>query len=79
MAHIRGYTAADGSHWRQYRSMGRYADLASQDDAQEIQVWHTHNNHLAGRLSGISANKFCMSMNKREYTQANKDWLTAKA
>ena len=58
MAHIRNDTAADGSHWRQYRSMGRYADLASQDNAQEIQVWHTRNNHLSGRLGGLSANKY---------------------
>ena len=58
MAHIRGYTADDGCHRWQYRSMGRYATLVSQDDAQEIQVWHNPNNHHAGRLSGISANKF---------------------
>ena len=55
MAHIRGYAAADGRHWWQYRSMGRYATLASQDDAQEVQVWHTCNNHLAGWLSVLSA------------------------
>ena len=48
MAHIRSYTADDCRHWRQYRSMGSYATLASQDDAQEVQVWHTHNNHHAG-------------------------------
>ena len=55
MAHIRGNTAADGSHWRQYWGMGRYATLASQDDAQEIQVWHTSNNHYADCLGGLSA------------------------
>ena len=59
--------------------MGRYATLASQDDAQEIQVWHTRNNHLSGRLGGLSANKYWLNMNKREYAQANKEWLTAKA
>ena len=48
MAHIRSYTADDCRHWRQHRSLGRYATLASQDDAQEVQVWHTHNNHHAG-------------------------------
>ena len=58
MAHIRSYTADDGSHRRQYRSMGRYEALASQDDAQEVQVWHTRNNHYTGRLSDLSANKF---------------------
>ena len=36
MAHIWDYFADHGSYWRQYRSMGRYAALASQDDAQEI-------------------------------------------
>lgn len=39
-------------------SLGRYATLASQDDAQEVQVWHTNNNHLAGCLGGLSANKY---------------------
>ena len=34
-----------------------------------------------GRKDGrwVITNKNSMSMNKREYTQANKDWLTAKA
>lgn len=36
----------------------RYATLASQDDAQEIQVWHSRNNHLTGRLGGLSANTY---------------------
>ena len=65
MAHIRGYSSADGSHWRQYRSMGRYAALASQDDAQEVQVWHTYNNHLAGLLSGLSALNFITMARRR--------------
>ena len=48
MAYIGGYAADDGSHRRQHRSMDRYAALASQNDAQEVQVWNTHNNHHAG-------------------------------
>ena len=54
MAKIRGYTPDDGCHRWQYWSMGRYAYLASQDDAQEIQPWHTCNNHHADCISGLS-------------------------
>lgn len=54
-AHIRSYTADDGCHRWQYWGMGRYATLASQDNAQEIQAWHTSNNDHAGLLSGLSA------------------------
>ena len=36
---------------------GNIGALASQDDTQEIQVWHTRNNRHAGRLSGLSAYK----------------------
>ena len=54
MAHIRSYTADDGSLWRQHRSMDRYATLASQDEAQEVQVWHTCNNNHTSWLSGLS-------------------------
>lgn len=36
MAYIGGYTSADSSHWRQHRSMGGYAALASQNNAQEF-------------------------------------------
>ena len=55
MAHIIGYAADDCRHWRQHRSLGRYATLASQDNAQEVQVWNTSNNDHAGLLSGLSA------------------------
>ena len=41
--------------------MGRYATLASQDNAQEIQVWHTRNNHLSGRLGDLSAYNHIMT------------------
>lgn len=41
--------------------MGWYATLASQDDAQEIQVWHTPNNHLAGCLGSLSAYNHIMT------------------
>ena len=58
MANVRGYTPYDGCHRWQYWSMGRYAYLASQDDAQEIQVWHTNNNHHADGIGGLSANKY---------------------
>ena len=61
MAHIRSYTADDGCHWWQYRSMGRYATLASQDDAQEIQVWHTFNKHYADCFGGLSAYNHIMT------------------
>ena len=71
MAHIRSYTAYDGSNWRQHRSMDRYATLASQDDAQEVQVWHTRNNHLAGRLNGLSAlNSITMARRRIEEEKA---------
>lgn len=71
MAHIRGYAADDCRHWWQYRSMGRYAALASQDDAQEVQVWHTHNIHLAGLLSGLSAlNSITMARRRIEEEKA---------
>lgn len=39
------------------RSMGRYATLASQDYAQEIQVWYPPNNHPADCFFGLSAYK----------------------
>ena len=65
MSHIRSYTADDGSNWRQHRSLGRYATLASQNDAQEVQVWHTTNNHLAGLLSGLSAYNSITMANRR--------------
>ena len=64
MAHIRGYPADDGCHWWQYRSMGRYATLASQDDAQEIQVWHTSNNHHADCIGGLSAHNSITMANR---------------
>ena len=35
--------------------MKKYVALASQDDAHEVQVWHTRNNDHAGLLSGLSA------------------------
>ena len=71
MAHLRGYAADDGSHWRQYWSMGWYAVLASQDYAQEVQVWHTRNNHLAGRLNGLSAlNSITMARRRIEEEKA---------
>ena len=71
MAHIWDDFADHGSYWWQYRSMGRYAALASQDDAQEVQVWHTHNNHLAGLLSGLSAlNSITMARRRIEEEKA---------
>ena len=71
MAHIRGYAADDCRHRRQYRSMGRYATLASQNYAQEVQVWHTTNNHLAGLLSGLSAlNSITMARRRIEEEKA---------
>ena len=71
MAHIRSYAADDGSHRRLYRSMDRYATLASQNDAQEVQVWHTRNNHLAGRLNGLSAhNSITMARRRIEEEKA---------
>ena len=57
MAHIRGHAADDGYRWWQHRGMGRYADLASQDHAQEVPVWDTHNNHHADSLSDVSVYK----------------------
>ena len=41
--------------------MGSYATLASQDYAQEIQVWHTSNDHHADCLSGLSAYNHIMT------------------
>ena len=41
--------------------MGRYATLASQDYAQEIQVWHTFNTHYADCLGGLSAYNHIMT------------------
>lgn len=64
MAHIRGYTADDCRHWRQHRSLERYATLASQDNAQEVQVWHTSNNDHAGLLSGLSAHNSITMANR---------------
>ena len=61
MAHIRSYTADDGCHRWQYWGMGRYATLASQDYAQEIQVWHTFNNHHADCFGGLSAYNHIMT------------------
>ena len=65
MAHIRGYAADDGCHRWQYWGMGRYATLASQDDAQEIQVWHTCNSHHADCLGGLSAHNSITMANRR--------------
>ena len=65
MAYIRGYTADDGCHRWQYWGMGRYATLASQDDAQKIQVWHTSNHHHADCLGGLSAHNFITMANRR--------------
>lgn len=65
MAHIRGYAADDWRHWRQYRNMGWYATLASQDDAQKVQVWHTRNNHHTGLLSGFSAHNSITMVSRR--------------
>ena len=42
--------------------MGWYATLASQDDAQEIQVWHTSNHHHADCIGGLSANKYYIEL-----------------
>ena len=61
MAHIRGYTADYGCHRWQHWGMGRYATLASQDYAQEIQVWHTFNTHYADCLGGLSAYNHIMT------------------
>ena len=61
MAHIRSYTADDGCHRWQYWGMGRYATLASQDYAQEIQVWHTFNKHYADCFGGLSAYNHIMT------------------
>ena len=66
MAYIRGYAAADGSHWRQHRSLGWHETLASQDDAQEVQAWHTSNNHHTDSPAGLSAYK-CNRMNIIEF------------
>ena len=41
--------------------MGSYATLASQDYAQEIQVWHTINNHYADCFGGLSAYNHVMT------------------
>jgi len=61
MTYIRGYTADNGCHRWKYWSMGRYATLASQDYAQEIQVWHTFNNHHADCFGGLSAYNHIMT------------------
>ena len=55
MAHFRSYSHCLGSHRRQYWSMGRHAYLASQDEAQEIQVGYPYNHYLADSFSNLSA------------------------
>ena len=44
--------------------MKKYVALASQDDAHEVQVWHTRNNHPAGLLSGLSAHNSITMANR---------------
>ena len=61
MAHIRSNTVDHSYYWRQYRSMCWYATLASQDYAQEIQVWHTFNKHYADCFGGLSAYNHIMT------------------
>ena len=61
MAHIRSNTVDHSYYWRQYRSMCWYAALASQDYAQEIQVWHTFNKHYADCFGGLSAYNHIMT------------------
>ena len=39
LAHIGGNLADTCSHWRKYWSIAWDEGLASQDDAQEVQVW----------------------------------------
>ena len=41
MESIRGYTTGVGSDRRQYWGLAGNEDLASQDSAQEIQIWST--------------------------------------
>lgn len=48
MANNRNSIAAPCRHRRQHRRVAWHEGMAPQDQAQEIQVWHTRNHHPAG-------------------------------
>ena len=41
MAHTGSHLAPTGHRWRKYRCLDGYESMASQNDAQEVQIWHS--------------------------------------